>query len=249
MAAYGSLCTEFYDLDKPTAPPDSLAFYIGAARKAGGRVLEPMCGSGRFLVPMLQRGLPVDGVDSSPAMLKACRAHAGRLGIGVRAYLQEVASLQLPHRYSMVFIPSGSIGLITDDEAFRAALSRIRSHMDPNGRLLLELAADDGTPTGPTELEPRTVMCPDGTSITYSCTVARSAGSDAVRFSGAYVKREGTRVLDAEEEELVLRVYGVDRVMEELSVCGFRKATVSSASDLPFLAGSGCTLVDASAGA
>jgi len=56
MAAYGSLCTEFYDLDKPSAPADALAFYVERARKAGGRVLEPMCGSGRFLLPMSLAG-------------------------------------------------------------------------------------------------------------------------------------------------------------------------------------------------
>ena len=52
MSAYGSLCTEFYDLDKPSAPADALAFYVARARKVGGRILEPMCGSGRFLLPM-----------------------------------------------------------------------------------------------------------------------------------------------------------------------------------------------------
>jgi hypothetical protein len=53
MSSYGSLCTEFYDLDKPNAPRDALDFYALKARAAGGRVLEPMCGSGRFLVPMV----------------------------------------------------------------------------------------------------------------------------------------------------------------------------------------------------
>jgi len=130
MSAYGSLCTEFYDLDKPSAPADALAFYVARARKAGGRVLEPMCGSGRFLLPMSLAGLPVDGVDSSAAMIAACRAHARSLGSDVSVFLQELASLELPHRYSLAFIPSGSIGLVTDDEEHRAGRERERPGQD-----------------------------------------------------------------------------------------------------------------------
>ena len=78
MNSYGDLCTEFYDLDKPTAPELALEWYgaalAGALEESPGRVLEPMCGSGRFLVPLLKRGLLVDGVDPSEPMLKACRA-------------------------------------------------------------------------------------------------------------------------------------------------------------------------------
>jgi hypothetical protein len=182
-------------------------------------------------------------------MLRACLAHAARLGINASVYLQEVTSLQLPHRYAMVFVPSGSIGLITEDEDLRAALSRIRSHMESNGRLLLELAAHDRAPSQPTVLEPRTVAGPDGTVITYSCTVSEAASPDSVRFSGRYEKRAVDRVLGTEREELILRMYRAEHLVQELATCGFRSMRVSTAYDLPFLAESGCTLVEASADA
>ena len=54
MDSYKKLCTQFYDIDKPTAPPDALEFYLQYALKAQGPILEPMCGTGRFLVPMLR---------------------------------------------------------------------------------------------------------------------------------------------------------------------------------------------------
>ena len=40
-----------------------------------------MCGSGRFLIPLLKRGFDIDGVDASPHMLQACRDHCQRLGL------------------------------------------------------------------------------------------------------------------------------------------------------------------------
>lgn len=249
MAAYGSLCTEFYDADKPSAPTEALAFYVDRARKAGGRVLEPMCGSGRFLLPMAQARLPVDGVDSSPAMLAACRARARRLGVDVSVFLQELASLELPHSYSMAFVPSGSIGLVAEEEDFRKALSRIHAHLEPAGSLLLEFVSDDNQFVSPTELEPRAVLCSDGSSITYTCIASRSARPDTILYSGTYTRRHGTRVVGTEAEELMLRLYDAQRITAELEACGFSATKVSTASELAFLAEGGCTLVEARASA
>ncbi len=90
MSAYGNLCTEFYDLDKPNAPPDALDFYTLKARAAGGRILEPMCGSGRFLVPMIRAGLVVDGTDSSRPMIAACERKLALSGVGAELFEQSL---------------------------------------------------------------------------------------------------------------------------------------------------------------
>jgi SAM-dependent methyltransferase len=249
MAAYGSLCTEFYDLDKPSAPADALAFYVERARKARGRILEPMCGSGRFLVPMSLAGLPVDGVDSSSAMLAACRTRARSAGIEVSIFLQELASLKLPQRYSMAFIPSGSIGLICEDDELQRALSCLHTHLEPGGILLLELVCDDGQLVSPAELKPRAVLCPDGTSITYTCIASRAKAASTICYSGIYTKRRGAHIVETETEELTLRLCDSQSVRTELARCGFNAVEVSTASDLAFLAGSGCALVEARADA
>jgi SAM-dependent methyltransferase len=249
MSAYRSLCTEFYDLDKPSAPADALAFYVNRARKAGSRILEPMCGSGRFLLPIAQAGVTIDGVDSSAEMLAACRARARSLGLEVTVFMQELASLQLEGRYTMAFIPSGSIGLVTKDEVLREALSRLHAHLQPNGALLLEVECDAGPSVTPTELEAREVLCQDGTSITYTCTATRSQTRDTICYSGTYSKRQGARTIETESEELVLRVYAPQQIASELEACGFKTTTVTTAADLPFLAASGCVLVEARADA
>lgn len=46
METYNDLCTKFYEADKPRAPKAALDFYMEYARKANGKILEPMCGSG-----------------------------------------------------------------------------------------------------------------------------------------------------------------------------------------------------------
>ena len=46
---------------------DILAYYIDRWRRAGSPtpVLEPMCGTGFFLVAFLRSGADIDGMDSS----------------------------------------------------------------------------------------------------------------------------------------------------------------------------------------
>ena len=65
---YGSLCTEMYEILHESAPGDELNFYLSYAEK-GMSILEPLCGSGRFLIPFLERGFEICGLDLSEEML------------------------------------------------------------------------------------------------------------------------------------------------------------------------------------
>ena len=53
---YKNLCTEYYELDKPHASEDALQCYLKYADEAKGSILEPMCGTGNFLIPLLEKG-------------------------------------------------------------------------------------------------------------------------------------------------------------------------------------------------
>jgi len=76
LDTYLSLCTEVYDLSKPAAPENAYAFYRDYAMNANGLILEPMCGTGRFLLPLLEEGFDVQGFDASEHMLQALHTKA-----------------------------------------------------------------------------------------------------------------------------------------------------------------------------
>lgn len=65
---YGHLCTEMYEILHEKAPQDELDFYLSYA-ECGKKILEPLCGSGRFLVPFTERGFDICGMDLSGEML------------------------------------------------------------------------------------------------------------------------------------------------------------------------------------
>ena len=67
---YGELCTKIYESDKSLAEGIELEFYLSFVDRTDMRVLEPMCGNGRMLIPFMLRGIQIEGFDISEDMLK-----------------------------------------------------------------------------------------------------------------------------------------------------------------------------------
>lgn len=69
-SSYGELCTEVYDISKPLGYSfGDVEFYTQRLIHSKGKVLEAGCGSGRVLIPLLEAGINVDGLDNSTEIL------------------------------------------------------------------------------------------------------------------------------------------------------------------------------------
>lgn len=249
MDSYGPLCTLFYDLDKPQPPPAAFEFYLARAREAGGRVLEPMCGSGRFLLPLLRAGVDIEGFDASLAMLAACRLQADRQNLHPVLYHQFMEQLDLPHRFRMAFIPSGSIGLLSSDQALQLGLVQLRRHLEPGSELLLEIISfsdeDASDPTAERDVECRSVRVDDERTIIFRCTEMPSADPRAVHLSGRYEEMRGDEVISSETESIRLRKHSAQEMRALLDAAGYVHSRVFDGDELTWLRESGCLLVQA----
>ena len=67
--AYQAICAEFYDVFRKDASEREVYFYEQLLKKYPGKSLEAMCGSGRILIPLLEKGYQVQGIDYSRPML------------------------------------------------------------------------------------------------------------------------------------------------------------------------------------
>lgn len=220
--AYGPLCTAFYDLDKPAPPADALAFYLQRCRQVQGPVLEPMCGSGRFLVPLARAGLDIDGTDAAPAMLAACRRHADQAGVSPGLYLQSMGRLALPRLYRLAMVPSGSIGLLSPTQ-LPAALASLHAQLEPGAALLLELiqpeALADTTPPPPRELQ-----IDAHTRLVYHCQPHMTADGQAVVYQGRYEKYRDNTLVAVEQESLQVWRHTPETLLTLLRASGFTGA-------------------------
>ena len=139
LTAYGKLCSMFYDATKKFATKRELDFYSSFMKKDESRILEAMCGSGRILIPLMQRGYLVDGVDNSPTMLERCRQRCTQANLSTNLYEQSLENLDVPHKYTTVTIAVASFQLITDRNIALQALQKLHVHMHTHGDLLLDI--------------------------------------------------------------------------------------------------------------
>ena len=143
---YLSLCTQVYDLSKPTPPEDAYSFYRFYVLKAKGLVLEPMCGTGRFLLPLIEEGFDIHGFDVSEHMLEALHAKSKLKNLKPNVWKGFVEDLKKKERYSLIFIPSGSFCLVIDPVAVKSVLKTFYDHLAEDGILLFEGETPKATP-------------------------------------------------------------------------------------------------------
>jgi hypothetical protein len=223
MNEYGKLSTEFYDLDKPEAPPDAFDFYEAFAREAQGPIHEPMCGSGRFLLPLLAQGLDISGSDTSLDMLDACRTHAQRRGLVAKLTPHALHDLECEHAPSLMFIPSGSFGLLIDDALVQASLARVEHVLAPGGMFLVE--AELLRPSPP-EMSGtwggRWVERPDGSRLIMSWLTQYSGSANVSTTVHRYELIQDGRLLATEYEDFRVRSYESAEFHARLEQAGFR---------------------------
>jgi len=95
-----SLLARLYDYWSPHIDEEELSFYRQMIHEAGGKVLELACAAGRLLLPFLQEGYDIEGVDSSKAMLDILRAKAKKANLEPKLYHQKLESLEIRERYN-----------------------------------------------------------------------------------------------------------------------------------------------------
>lgn len=139
---YGTLATEVYDLDKPIGHSSGdVEYYTRLLATISGRILEPATGTGRILIPLLEAGHKVDGLDSSAEMLAVCRRHCRDRGLDPVLREADMTIFVQLAAYEAVIIPAGSISLLDGRKATLQALACFRDSLVPGGRLFVDVPA------------------------------------------------------------------------------------------------------------
>src|ERR1043166_1471288 len=116
-----------------------LEFYVGLALAAKGPVLDVTCGTGRVLLPCLQAGVDIDGLDLFPAMLGTLREKAAALGFKPALYQADMAGFQRARRYGLIVIPFNAFVHNLTTDAQIATLRSCHEHLLPGGMLAFDI--------------------------------------------------------------------------------------------------------------
>ncbi|RME46257.1 MAG: class I SAM-dependent methyltransferase [Caldilineae bacterium] len=135
------LIARYYDLLYQDRA-DDLSLWMELTDGVQGDILEVGCGTGRVMLPLLQAGRRVTGVDISARALEIARAKIAGSGLEARASLHraDMRALDLPQKgFAFAFIPINTFMhcLTTADQ--QAALRALHDHLRPGGTLVIDL--------------------------------------------------------------------------------------------------------------
>ena len=225
LDTYLSLCTEVYDLSKPNPPEDAYAFYRDYVMRANGPILEPMCGTGRFLLPLLEEGFNVHGFDASDHMLKALHAKANAKNLELTVWKGFVEDLKRPEKYNLIFIPSGSFCLMIDPVVVKAALKTLYDHLSDDGVLLFEGETLKAVP--PLDVWRGSVWPKPNNQMLMLSQLATMKGN-VCNSIGKYELIHNNSIIHTEIEELKVRIYDPLELTKILKSCGFKARAIKA---------------------
>ena len=139
----------FYDADYRHYQ-DDIDLILDLAEQADGPILELGCGTGRVLLPLLEAGYTVTGVDISPALLKLAdektqitREPSGRES-RITLHQADLRTFDLPTKdFAFAFCTSNTLMHLTTQTDQLAVLRNAHRHLRPGGLLLIDLFSPD----------------------------------------------------------------------------------------------------------
>ena len=119
-----------------------IAFYRRVCRGAE-TVLELGCGWGRVMLPLLEAGHRVTGLDLHPDMIAALQQRLSTAPNTLRdrasLILADMSAFSLEQRFDRVLIPYNGLYVLLSESAQRACLQRAFDHLVAGGELWLDL--------------------------------------------------------------------------------------------------------------
>lgn len=107
----------------------------------GGAALEFAVGTGRVAVPLLERGVPVHGIELSEPMVERLREKVDEDALPVT--LGDMATTVVPGEFTLVYLVFNTISnLLTQAEQVECFRNAAR-HLSPGGRFVVELGVPD----------------------------------------------------------------------------------------------------------
>jgi hypothetical protein len=228
MEGTGSLGALFDEAAE--APPDTaeLAFYEARLPRDRGNVLAAPCGAGRLLVPLLESGFAMHGIEPSAALLDACVARVRAAHREATLVRQSLDEINLPFRFAAVIVPGGAFQRLTDPVAARTALARLRAHLVAPAILVLEMTVpSEGTQRlGAPLVELRTAQLADGSRIALRSETTMYAEERIARALHRYVHRRGAAHLAEEHASWSTTWYPPDEMGELVAEAGFARSEI-----------------------
>lgn len=211
-----------YEILHEQAPQDELDFYLSYAEK-GKRILEPLCGSGRFLIPFLEHGFDISGMDLSEEMLTKLKQKAPR----AKAIQADIIDYAAQEQFDYIFIPSGSISLFTDMSMCQEVLRKMKELLAPGGKFVfaVDTVFDRREDNGDYKVDV-SVKTKEGYDLILKAKHHYDESSQTQYSPSVYELRNDKGVLQRESMDFQTHLYRFGEMDEYLKNCGLKDIAV-----------------------
>ena len=127
---------ERYAYQAETGVVDPMVGFLADLARDGD-ALELGIGTGRVALPLAQRGVRVQGIDLSEAMVAKLQAKPGAEQIGVA--IGDFATTRVDGTFSLAYLVANTIMNLTTQEEQVACFRNVAVHLEPGGYFVIEV--------------------------------------------------------------------------------------------------------------
>jgi SAM-dependent methyltransferase len=133
---YGDRVARSYDVDYPERTAEVPADFLAALAGPRGRALELGIGTGRVALPLARRGVRVEGIDASRAMVARLRKKPG--GRAIPVSIGDFADVDAKGPFSLVYVVFNTFfALLTQEDQVRCFWN-VATRLAPGGTFVIE---------------------------------------------------------------------------------------------------------------
>ena len=225
---YSQLSTEAYDLDKPIGHSfGDIEYYLERLQGVEGKILEPAVGTGRVMIPLLEAGLQMEGMDLSRDMLALCKRYCQEREVSTRLFEGSMDTMSVDTSYEAIVLPAGSFLLMKDRTVAMEALKKFYDHLQLGGRLILDLFLVTQFDKGYVDTRAWTTREDDLITLEEKLVDVDFLNQVVVSHN-RYEKWQQQQLVATELERFELKWYGIEEFKMMLEAVGYEDISVSA---------------------
>ncbi len=184
------------------------------------KILEPLCGSGRFLITFMKKQLNIFGIDLSQEMLQKLIKKQPNAKV-IQADLLEYSSEE---KFDYIFITSGSVSLFTNINLCKKILSMLKMMLASNGKLVFAVDTVANICQEDTEYRINVVKeTKDGHKLILKTKNHYDVQSQTQFSPGIYELYDGDTLIQNEQMDFQTHLYKFGEMEQYLNEIGFSK--------------------------
>lgn len=229
---YGELATIVYQLSKPigTALNGDIDYYlerIQANSSKYQRVLEIGSGTGRALIPLLEEGVNIEGIEYSDEMLSLCRDELARRQLTTSLYQGDYITCQFPHSFDTLIIPVATFNLITAHKGIQLFLEKCVSDLKKGGRIIFDIDLPFYPELGERQRSQYEWDSQKSISVEHEITKIDWLTQE-IHHLYTYQLWKNQRLIDTQHQQLNIKWYGLTEIRFLLEQAGFKNVVISA---------------------